>query len=127
MAVLSKSEFRQHLKARKLAPVYVLYGREHFLKRLAMQTIADFALSNPDLRDFNENTVSQNETSLLGALSMAEQLPVGDEKRVVILSDVFLSANKSKTKLLFILLRYSHTDPAFNTFSRFVDHHFVLI
>ena len=99
MTTLQKADLRRHLKARVLAPVYILHGPETYLKELAARTIAGFALTRPDLREFNENNISLNDVSVIEALSAAEQLPFGDERRVVLITDLFLSTNRLTTSL----------------------------
>ena len=99
MSTLQKADLRRHLKERKLAPVYVLYGPDTYLKELASRTIADFALSKPELREFNENIISLGDVGMMEALSAAEQLPIGDERRVVIITEFFLCTNRLKTSL----------------------------
>ena len=41
MAVLTRDDLRDQLKRREIAPVYVLFGAETYLRDLAVKTIAD--------------------------------------------------------------------------------------
>ena len=99
MASVSKSELRNRLRNRELEPVYFLYGPETHMRDLAAKTIADLALTNPSLRDFNEHRISLAESTLEDVFAAAEQLPLNDEKQVVIADDVNLTKNSRETCL----------------------------
>ncbi|MDH3529590.1 MAG: DNA polymerase III subunit delta, partial [Acidobacteriota bacterium] len=99
MTTLQKADFRRHLKNRKLAPVYLLHGPETFLQGLAVKTISKIAITEPGFRDFNENTISLNDVEVREALQAAEQLPIGDKRRVVIITDLYMSTNHLITSL----------------------------
>ena len=93
MPVLSKDDLREQLKRREIAPVYVLFGAETYLRDLAAKTIANLSFAEGDFRDFNETefslAVSDN---LQPALAAAEQLPMMAQKRVVRICDVRVGA-----------------------------------
>lgn len=99
MATLQKADFRRHLKGKQLAPVYVLHGPETFQQQLAVETISRIAISEPGFRDFNQNTISLDDVAVREALQAAEQLPIGDKRRVVIVTDLYLSTNTRVTSL----------------------------
>lgn len=100
MAVFSRDELKKQLIKREIAPVYLLFGAETRLRDLAAKTIADFALKDSELREFNETVFSlNNENNLLYALSAAEQLPMMASRRVVRITDVRISANVNKDNL----------------------------
>jgi len=99
MKVLSRQDLRNQLKDGQIAPVYVLFGAETYLRNLAAKTIAEFALKDSQLRDFNEIEISLNENELKSAIASAEQLPMMDSRRVVLVSDVVVSAVKARDNI----------------------------
>lgn len=91
--VLSRNDLRNHVKERKFAPVYVLFGAETYLRDAAARTIADLSFGEGDFRDFNENTFSLNTSdNLKNALAVARQLPMMSAHRVVTINDIRISA-----------------------------------
>ena len=100
MAVLSREDLRNQLKKREIAPVYLLFGAESYLRDLAAKTIADFVFGEGSLRDFNETEFSLNTAENLSyALASAEQLPMMAAKRVIKIADVRISASGTKDNL----------------------------
>lgn len=100
MPKLSKEKLRDHVRERKLAPVYVLYGAEAFLREAAVKALANTAFGESDLRDFNETSFSLNEpSSIRDALAAADQLPMMAEKRVVRITDVRVAATGNRDSL----------------------------
>jgi DNA polymerase III subunit delta len=84
---------RSQLKRREIAPVYLLFGPETYLRDLAAKTIADLTFAEGDLRDFNETSFSLNtENNLERALAAAEQLPMMSTRRVIRVNDIRISA-----------------------------------
>ena len=100
MALLTTDSLRNSLKRREIAPVYVLFGPETFLRDRAVKAIADRSFEEGELRDFNETEFSLNiEGNLGNALGAAEQLPMMSRRRVVRVSDVRISIVGSKNNL----------------------------
>ncbi|HEY0457499.1 MAG TPA: DNA polymerase III subunit delta [Pyrinomonadaceae bacterium] len=100
MPVLSREDLRNQLKKREIAPVYLLFGAESYLRDLAAKTIADFVFGENSLREFNENEFSLNQAENLSyALSSAEQLPMVAARRVVRITDVRVAATAAKDTL----------------------------
>jgi len=100
MAILSREDLRNHLKKREIAPVYLLFGAETYLRDLAAKTIADFVFADASLRDFNENEFSLNQSdNLQYALAAAEQLPMIASRRVIRITDIKISATAAKDNL----------------------------
>lgn len=100
MKIRSRTDLRNQLRRREIAPVYVLFGDETNLRDLAAETIAEFSLTNPDLRAFNEHEVRLNDSSgIKDAIAAAEQLPIGDERRVVRITNFHVSANSQKNSV----------------------------
>ena len=99
MAILSRDDLRKQLKRREIAPIYLLFGAETFLRDLAAQTIAEFVLTDSSLREFNETEISLNDAPIQHALASAEQLPMIASKRVVKITDVVVGANKNKDNI----------------------------
>ena len=100
MAVLAREDLRNQLKRREIAPVYMLFGAETYLRDLAAKTIADFVFGENSLREFNENEFSLNQSdNLTYALASAEQLPMMAARRVIRITDVKISATGTKDTL----------------------------
>ncbi len=99
MASISKEELRNSLKRREFAPVYLLFGAESYLRDLAAKFIADLALADSSLREFNEIEHSLKDDKIEYALADAEQLPMMSSRRVVKISNVVVSANSNKDNL----------------------------
>jgi DNA polymerase III subunit delta len=93
MPVLTRQDLWNQLQRHVIAPVYVLFGAETFLRDLAAATIAKYAFAAGDVRDFNDTTFSLNtEDNLERALAVAQQLPMMASRRVVSVTDVRVSA-----------------------------------
>ncbi|MBC7901733.1 MAG: DNA polymerase III subunit delta [Saprospiraceae bacterium] len=100
MPALTKEDLREQLKRRDIAPVYVLYGAETYLRDLAANTIANLSFNEGDFRDFNETEFSVAiSDNLQPALAAAEQLPMMAAKRVVRIADVRVGATSNKDTL----------------------------
>ena len=99
MNILSRQDLRNHLQKKEIAPVYLLFGAETYLRDLAAKTITDFVLTDNSLRDFNEAAVSLNDDKIQYAVAAAEQMPMMASKRVVKITDVRISANSNKDNL----------------------------
>ena len=83
-----------------MAPVYVLFGPEPYLRDLAARTIADFTFADGDLRDFNETEYSLNvDGNLERAIAAANQLPMMAAKRIVRVIDVRVTASGHRDTL----------------------------
>jgi len=100
MPILTREDLKAHLKKREIAPVYLLFGAETFLRDLAAKIIADYVFVDASLRDFNENefSLSQSE-NLQYALASAEQMPMIASRRVIKITDVKISATAAKDNL----------------------------
>ncbi|MBV9958736.1 MAG: DNA polymerase III subunit delta [Acidobacteria bacterium] len=87
MSTLTRDELRRALKDGRLAPLYLLYGVESYLRDRAARAIADAALHDAPLREFNETSYSLSNTDVQQAIAAAEQLPMMSARRVVRISD----------------------------------------
>ncbi len=99
MAILTRENLREKLKKREIAPVYLLFGAETYLRDLAAKTIADLVLADSSLREFNEIEHSLSDSKVQYALADAEQLPMISARRVVKITNVVVSANAKKDNL----------------------------
>ncbi|MGQ0760472.1 MAG: DNA polymerase III subunit delta [Acidobacteriota bacterium] len=102
MPVRSRQELLQSLKQGKIEPVYFLFGPESYLRDQAVRAIADEALRETLLREFNDSTFSLRTGDARGAIAAAEQLPMMSPRRVVQVRD-FSKLNETTEE---ILLRY---------------------
>ncbi|MDQ6788923.1 MAG: DNA polymerase III subunit delta [Acidobacteriota bacterium] len=99
MAILGKEGLWTQLKKREIAPLYLLFGAENYLRDLAAKTITDLVLADSALREFNEIEHSLSDSKIQYALSDAEQLPMIAARRVVKITNVVVSANSKKDNL----------------------------
>ena len=102
MPVRSRKELLQSLKQGKIEPVYFLFGPESYLRDQAARAIADEALRETLLREFNDSTFSLRTGDARSAIAAAEQLPMMSPRRVVLIRD-FSKVNEATEE---ILLRY---------------------
>ncbi len=86
MKTLSRVELERSLRER-LEPLYLLLGPERYLRRVSAQAIADVALADTLIREFNESSFSLLTDSVQSAIAAAEQLPMMSERRVVRVRD----------------------------------------
>ena len=68
-------------------PLYLLLGSESYLRGKAAQLIADAALNETLLREFNESSFSLISDAVQSAVAAAEQLPMMSNKRVIKVRD----------------------------------------
>ena len=93
MMVLTREDLRNQIKRREIAPVYVLFGPETYLRDAAAKYITDLAFAEGDFRDFNDTHFSLNtEDNLKRALAVAEQMPMMSSRRVVCITDIRISS-----------------------------------
>lgn len=91
MAILTREQLRNQIRSGEVAPVYLFFGAETYLRDLAVKTIADKMFSEGDLREFNETEISLNDSDLRDALAAADQLPMMASRRVVRITEVRVS------------------------------------
>jgi len=95
--ILTREDLRHQLKRREIAPVYLLFGPETYLRDIAAKTICNLSFAVGAARDFNETEFSLNiEGNLRDALSAAEQLPMMAQRRVIQITDVRVSATAAR-------------------------------
>jgi DNA polymerase-3 subunit delta len=83
MPVRTPKDLTQSLKQGKIEPVYFLFGPEAYLRDEAARAIADEALRNTLLREFNESSFNLLTDDVGSAVAIAEQLPMMSDRRVV--------------------------------------------
>ena len=87
MSTLPRPELERSLKEGRLAPVYLLTGCEGYLRDAGARAIADAALSDTLLREFNESSFSLTNSGAQEAIAAANQLPMMSTRRVVKITD----------------------------------------
>jgi DNA polymerase III subunit delta len=87
MSTFSRVELERSLKEGRLAPVYLLVGCEGYLRDNGARAIADRALSDTLLREFNESSFSLISGGAQEAIAAANQLPMMSTRRVVKITD----------------------------------------
>lgn len=112
MNILTREDLRNQIKKGEIAPVYLLFGAEKYLRDLAAKAITEKILHDAPLREFNETILGLNDTEFQYAIAAAEQLPMIASKRVVKITDVRVSATAVKDNIKEedeeILARYLH-------------------
>ena len=99
MAVRTRKELLQSLKQGKIEPDYFLLGPESYLRDQAARAIADEALRETLLREFNDMTFSLKTGDARAAIAAAEQLPMMSPRRVVQIRD-FSKLNEANEEIL---------------------------
>lgn len=102
MQILSREELRNQLKNNEIAPLYLLFGAEKYLRNQAAKAITEKVLKDSPLREFNETEVSLNDTEFFHAISNAEQMPMISSRRIVKITEI----NKLKESDEDLLVRY---------------------
>jgi DNA polymerase III subunit delta len=86
MKTLSRTELDRSIRE-GLKPLYLLLGNESYLRGVASQNIADAALNDTPLREFNEMSFTLLNDAAQSAIAAAEQLPMMAERRVIKIRD----------------------------------------
>ncbi|MCA1631033.1 MAG: DNA polymerase III subunit delta [Acidobacteria bacterium] len=87
MSTLTRAELDRRLSQGKLAPAYLLFGAEGYLRDAAARRVIDAALGNAPLREFNETSFSLASADVQHTIAAAEQLPMMGSRRVVRVTD----------------------------------------
>ncbi len=94
MGVLTRENLRSSLRRREIAPVYVLFGAESYLRDVAAKHICDLSFAKDEARDFNETEFNLNTPgNLAAALAASNQLPMMAKRRVIRITNVRVSAS----------------------------------
>jgi DNA polymerase-3 subunit delta len=102
MKALTRQQLTRSLQEGKVAPLYLTIGAEAFLCGEAGCAIANEALRDTLLREFNEAHFSLLSTDVREAIAAAEQLPMMSTRRVVCISDFSRLAEEEDE----VLIRY---------------------
>lgn len=84
---MNRKELTDSLRNLRFSPLYLLIGPESYLRNAAADEIAEAALSDTLLREFNQTNISLLTRSASDAIAAAEQLPMMSSRRVVRISD----------------------------------------
>lgn len=87
MTTTTKQSLETQLARGEIAPLYLLFGAEEYLRAVAARRIADAALAGASLREFNETSFSLTNADAQQAIASAEQLPMMAQRRVVRITD----------------------------------------
>lgn len=89
----------KQIKAKKFAPIYLLYGAESFLINETKQILINNVLNDDEI-DFNLSSYDLEEIPIDAALEDAETFPFMGERRLIFLHNpVFLTSEKTKGKI----------------------------
>ena len=83
MPVRKPTDLATILKLGKIEPVYFLFGSETHLRDEAARAVADEALRDTLLREFNDSSFSLADGDARPAIAAAEQLPMMSSRRVI--------------------------------------------
>ena len=86
MKTLTRTDIERSLRE-SVKPLYLLLGRESYLRGVTAVDIANAALSETLLREFNESSFSLLTDAAQSAVAAAEQLPMMSNRRVVKIRD----------------------------------------
>lgn len=87
MSLLTRPDLHRSLKQGDFRPLYLLFGAETYLRDLAARAVADAALKDASLREFNEASFSLTNVDVQQAIAAAEQLPMMSARRVIQIRD----------------------------------------
>jgi DNA polymerase-3 subunit delta len=102
MKTLTRDQLERTLRE-GIEPLYLLLGSESYLRGKATQLIADAALNETLLREFNESSFSLISDAVQSAVAAAEQLPMMSNKRVIKVKD-FAKLREADEKVLIAYL-----------------------
>ena len=109
MSTLTREELKRQLKAGPPGPLYLLFGPEDYLRERAARAVADAALKDSPLREFNESSFSLASADVQQAIAAAEQLPMMAPRRVVRVTDFSKLREADEEALLRYLARPAET------------------
>lgn len=100
MPAHARKDLQTSVKQGKIEPVYFLFGPEAYLRDQAEDDIANAALSETLLREFNDATFTLAKGGAGAAIAAAEQLPMMSARRVVRIRDLGRLTETDETILL---------------------------
>jgi DNA polymerase-3 subunit delta len=109
MPALARQELEKRLKAGATGPLYLLFGPEEFLREQTARAVADAALRDAPLREFNESAFSLSSADVQQAIAAAEQLPMMGTRRVVRVADFARLKEADEEALMRYLARPAET------------------
>src|SRR6266496_725211 len=87
MTTISRVQLDKGIQERRLGPLYLLIGRETYLRDAAGRAIANAALDETQIREFNECHFSLLNSNVKEAVAASEQLPMMSSRRLVTIRD----------------------------------------
>jgi len=105
MPVRTRKDLQQSLKQGTIESVYFLFGPETYLREKAAAAIADEALRDTLLREFNDSSFRLTADNVQQAIAIAEQLPMMSSRRVVRIKDFARLKDADEEALLKYLAR----------------------
>ena len=104
MPVRRPKDLTQALQQGTIEPVYFLFGPETYLRDQAARAIADEAMRDTLLREFNDISVSLADGDAHAAMAEAEQLPMMSSRRVIRVTD-FAKLDEDNEEILLAYLK----------------------
>jgi DNA polymerase-3 subunit delta len=99
----------QQLARGEVAPLYLLFGAEEYLRDEAARRVREAALGDLGMREFNEATFSLAGADVQQAIAAAEQLPMMARRRVVRITDFARLSEEGESALGRYLARPAET------------------
>lgn len=81
------SDFKKLVEKKSIASLYLFIGEEEFIKKEALELLTQ-KLIPPGLESFNLNYCDAEETEISELVNLASTVPVGSERRLVIVKNV---------------------------------------
>jgi DNA polymerase-3 subunit delta len=109
MSTTTKQGLETQLARGEIAPLYLLFGAEDYLRDAAARRIIDASLRDASLREFNEASFSLASADVQHAIAAAEQLPMMAARRVVRVTDFSRLREEDEAALVRYLARPAET------------------
>lgn len=105
MNIVTREQLWRNLQQGRIAPLYLLFGPEEYLRSQAARVISDLALSGAGLREFNEAGFNLANIDVQQAIAAACQLPMMAERRVIRITDFHRLRESDEDTLLRYIAR----------------------
>ena len=105
---INGSDFKKQIEKGNIATVYLFLGEEDFIKKEDLELLTQ-KLIPPGLESFNFNYFDAEESEISGIINLASTVPVGSERRLVIVKDANKFELSEKKQLSEFLLHIPKT------------------
>lgn len=102
------SDLKKQIEKDNIAPLYLFLGEEEFIKKEALELLTQ-KLIQPGLESFNLNYLDAEETEIADIINLASTVPVGSERRLVIVKNTHKFELSEKKQLSDFLPKIAKT------------------